>query len=81
VNRAEVCITRQRGGGREKGALREGAEEICEVLAVCVRPGRVVCGPWAKPCLSRAGAGPCQSVRSMRLTSERAERESWPPSQ
>ncbi len=45
VNRVEKCIAGQRRGGREKGALREGAEEICEVLAVCVRPGRVVCEP------------------------------------
>ena len=38
MNRAEVCIARQRRREREEGTLREGAEEICEVLAVSVRP-------------------------------------------
>ncbi len=45
MNQAEVCITRQRRGGGEEGTLREGAKEICKVLAVCVRPGQAVCGP------------------------------------
>ena len=48
MNRAELCIARQRRGEREKGTLREGAEEICKVLAVCVRPGRAVWGPQGR---------------------------------
>ncbi len=58
--------------------MRKGAEEICEVLAVCVGQGRAVCGRRAEPCQSRAEARPNQSVRGMRLDSERAERGSWP---
>ena len=58
--------------------MRKGAEEICKVLAVCVGPGEPCVGRRAEPCRSRAEARPSQSVRGMRLASERAERGSWP---
>ncbi len=41
--RAWVSGWRGDAAGEERErALREGAEEICEVLAVCVRPGQAV---------------------------------------
>ena len=76
-----MCVAGQRCGEGEGGTLREGAEEICEVLAVSVRPGRAVCGPQGQAVPEPSRARPNQSVRGMRLTSERAERGSWPKSQ
>ncbi len=39
-----MFVAGQRCGEGEGETLREGAEEICEVLAVSVRPGRAVWG-------------------------------------
>ena len=58
-----------------------GAEEICKVLAVCVGQGEPCMDRRAEQCLSQAEARPSQSVRGMRLASERAERGRWPTSQ